>query len=112
MAGHALTLHVNDGARTTSRRAGGLKLVSDQGRTTDQFYAGVLALADALVAEAERIRANPCDREPTVWVNIPAGYSVDQHGEAFALLRQRGYAILPTSLSGPINSIYLTVPNP
>lgn len=107
---HKFTLYVNPNPRLSSRKATGLTLVWDSGRVVSQFWKSVLALADTLITEATQIRSDPINRDPTVWVNVPKGYDNNQIGEAFSVLRRRGYAIMPTTLHGTPTSIYLTVP--
>ena len=105
-----LALYVNHNPRLSARRATGLCLVWDRGKVIDKFWQGVLSLADAMIAEARQIRSNPVNSDPTVWVNLPKGYDTNQIGEAFSVLRRRGYDIMPTTMHGTPTSIYLTMP--
>jgi len=93
----ALTLLVNEEPRLRPRSKG-LKLATEKGEVVDPFWQSVISLVEHLKSEYSRITtANPLEG-PTVKVALPQGCAFEQIEEAFKMIREQGWDILPAML--------------
>lgn len=95
----ALTLMVTEEPRLTPRKnTGQVHVATEKGEVVDPFWKSVIELVEHLKSEYNRITtANPL-AGPTVKVELPKGCSYNQIEEAFKMIQEHGWEILPAML--------------
>lgn len=102
---HGLTMICNDSPKLSQRRSTETRLATLNGVIVDRFLSRVAELADHMV-DAHNTSTGFFTRSSRV--ELPEGYTEDEKGFAFDMLRDRGFDIMPTTLYTPTTAVWMS----
>jgi predicted transcriptional regulator len=94
-----LTLMVTEEPHLTPRKnTGQVHIAAEEGEVVDPFWKSVIDLVEHLKSEYKEITSKNPLEGPTVKVALPQGCTFNQIEEAFRMIREQGWDILPAML--------------